>query len=323
MKPVRAVSTRRNAAPKTAREAARGVLPDAPAAFAWMACSAVLFATMNYFVRRASAEVPWQLVGVSRALIGAFVAVVIARARGSSLAIKDKRAMWVRSAFGTGAMACTFWALASADLGLGDTTTLLNLSPVVIAVLSPLVLGERAGRTLPYALVLSLLGVVLIVRPAFVFGGVALSAGAMRTAGLALVAACFSGCAMLALRRVGKAESAEAISVHFSLTAAGALALLALPHLMIPSAKDALYTILAGLCGGLAQLGMTRAYALARAARVAAVGYLAVVVSALYGSLALGEAPHAMAALGMVLVIAGGLTIALPAFRAQPPPPPA
>ncbi len=282
-----------------------------------MACSAVLFATMNYLVRRASAQVPWQLLGMSRALIGAFVAIGVARVRGSSLAINNKRAMWVRSAFGTAAMAFTFWALADGGLGLGDTTTLLNLAPVVIAVLGPIVLRERAGRTLPYALVLSLLGVVLIMRPAFVFGGVALSPGAMRTAGLALVAACASGCAMLALRRVGKGESAEAISVHFSLTAAAGLFLLSLPYMMVPSGKDALYTLLAGVCGGLAQLGMTRAYALARAARVAAVGYLAVVVSALYGSLALGEAPHATAALGMVLVIGGGLTIALPAFRAQ------
>ncbi len=292
---------------------------DRPAAFVWMACSAVLFATMNYLVRRASAEVPWQLVGMSRALIGAFVAIGVARVRGSSLAINDKRAMWLRSAFGTGAMACTFWALSGTDLGLGDTTTLLNLAPVVIAALSPIMLRERAGRTLPYALVLSLVGVVLIMRPAFVFGGVALSASAMRTAGLAVLAACCSGCAMLALRRVGPGESAEAISVHFSLTAAGALLCLSLPYLMVPSAKDALYTFLAGVCGGVAQLAMTRAYALARAARVAAVGYLAVVVSALYGSLALGEAPRATAALGMVLVIAGGLTIALPAFRAQKP----
>jgi drug/metabolite transporter (DMT)-like permease len=115
---------------------------------------------------------------------------------------------------------------------------------------------------------------------------------------------------------------AEAISVHFSLTAAGALALLSLTHLMVPSREDALYTLLAGLCGGLAQLAMTRAYALARAARVAAVGYLAVVVSALYGAIALREAPSATAALGMALVVAGGLAIALPAFRSQPAAPP-
>ena len=315
MKPVRGPGSPVNPLPSTARTGVPREAVDAPSAFVWMACSAVLFATMNYLVRRASAEVPWQLVGMSRALIGALVAFGVARIRGSSLTVNDKPAMWLRSAFGTTAMAFTFWALADGGLGLGDTTTLLNLAPVVIAVLGPLVLRERAGRTLPYALVLSLVGVVLIMRPAFVFGGAALSPRAMRTAVLALVAASSSGCAMLALRRVGRSESAEAISVHFSLTAAAALLVLSLPHLMVPSGKDAIYTLLAGVCGGLAQLAMTRAYALARAARVAAVGYLAVVVSALYGSFALGEAPRATAALGMVIVIAGGLTIALPAFR--------
>jgi drug/metabolite transporter (DMT)-like permease len=280
-----------------------------------MAGSAVLFATMNFFVRKASAEVPWQLVGVSRALIGGLVAIGIARLRGTSLAIKDKRAMWLRSAFGTAAMICTFWALGGVELGLGDTTTLFYLSPVMIAILAPLLIGERAGRTLPFALLLSLVGLILVVRPAFVFGGAALTPGAAKVATIAVMAASFSACAMIALRRVGPGESAEAVSMHFSLTAAVVLALMSLPHLMVPSAKDALYTLLAGVSAGLAQLAMTRAYALARAARVAAVGYLAVVVSAAYGAAALGEVPRGTTLLGMALVIAGGLSVTLPALR--------
>jgi drug/metabolite transporter (DMT)-like permease len=127
---------------------------------------------------------------------------------------------------------------------------------------------------------------------------------------------------MLALRRVGRGESAEAVAAHFSLTAAAVFALLALPHLLVPSAKDALYTILAGLAAGLAQLAMTRAYALARAARVAPLGYLAVVVSALYGALGLGEIPRATALLGMALVIAGGVLVVLPSIRATADAPP-
>jgi len=68
----------------------------------------------------------------------------------------------------------------------------------------------------------------------------------------------------------------------------------------------------AGVCAGFGQLAMTRAYTLGRAARVAAVGYLAVVVSAVYGAIALAELPPRTAWLGMALVIAGGLTVALP-----------
>lgn len=282
-----------------------------------MAVSAILFATMNYLVRLASAEVPWQMVATSRALIGALVAILVARVRGASLVVRDRRAMWTRSAFGTAAMAFTFWALGSHGLGLGDTTTLFYLSPVLIALMAPFVLQERAGRTLPFALVASLVGVVLVMRPTVLFGGAPLTAGAATSATLAIMAAATSACAMMALRKVGPTESAEGISAHFSLTAAAFCAVLSLAHLVVPSAKDAVYTLSAGVCGGLAQLCMTRAYALARAARVAAVSYLTVVVSAIFGWVALHEPPRTTAVAGMALVIAAGLSITLPAFLAR------
>jgi drug/metabolite transporter (DMT)-like permease len=288
---------------------------DSPAAFAWMAASAALFATMNFFVRLATAHLAWQLVGTTRALVGALVAILVAVSRGSSLRVKDQRAMWVRSAFGTASMACTFWALSMRGLSLGDTATLLYLSPLMIAFLGPVMLKERAGRGLIVALLVAGAGVFLVLRPAILFGGDALGAGSMKTAVLAVLAATFSAFAMIALRRVGPHESAEAVSAHFSLTATAVFAVLSIPYLSMPSAKDALYMLLAGLSAGLAQLSMTRAYSLARAARVASIGYLTVVVSAIYGAAALGEWPHPLALFGMALVICGGLITALPALR--------
>jgi drug/metabolite transporter (DMT)-like permease len=65
-----------------------------------------------------------------------------------------------------------------------------------------------------------------------------------------------------------------------------------------------------GTCAGLGQLAMTRAYALERAARVAGLAYLSVVVSALLGAAYLGEHPGPQALLGMALVICGGLVVA-------------
>ncbi|MFI5308502.1 MAG: EamA family transporter, partial [Polyangiales bacterium] len=78
---------------------------------------------------------------------------------------------------------------------------------------------------------------------------------------------------------------------------------------------DAILMTLAGLCAGLAQLSMTRAYALEQAARVSSVGYLSVVASALLGALALHEWPTTQGVLGMCLVVAGGLVIAIAGLR--------
>src|SRR5690606_35234879 len=99
--------------------------------------------------------------------------------------------------------------------------------------------------------------------------------------------------------------------VHFSLFAAGTCAVLALADLRAPSARDAACMVAAGVAAGVAQLCMTRAYALGPAARVGSMSYLSVVASAALGALILGEIPAPIAVGGMTLVIAAGLVVTL------------
>ena len=155
-------------------------------------------------------------------------------------------------------------------------------------------------------------GVVLIVRPTFLFGGThALGEAALVPAGVAVVSAVFSAFAMMSLRRVSAGLSAEAIVVHFSLTGTVAMGLVALAsRAPLPSPTDALPMLGAGLCAGFAQLAMTRAYSMQHATRVSGVGYLAVPISALLGAALLHEWPAKLALLGMGLVVAGGVLIA-------------
>lgn len=285
-----------------------------------MALSAVLFAAMNFFARLASASAPWPLVGAARALTGALIAALVATARGVPLRPRAPRRMWARSALGTSAMVCTFYALSRREMPLGDTTTLLNLTPVLLAVLTPTFLGERTGPRVFVAVAISLSGVALVLRPAALFGAaVATGTGALVAGSVATLASVFGAFAMMALRRLGQSEAPEPIALHFSLVAAATFSLLALPTLRLPSAQDALYMFAAGVSAGLAQLAMTRAYALERAARVSAVSYLAVAASAAAGALALHEWPAPLTLCGMGLVVGGGLVIALDRAPAPPP----
>jgi drug/metabolite transporter (DMT)-like permease len=213
-------------------------------------------------------------------------------------------------------MICTFYALATPELALGDATTLLNLHPVLLAVLTPYLLGERAGRRVAVAVPLSLGGAVLVLKPPLLFGGaVTMGHAGHIGAGVALlgsVCACF---AMIMLRRIGPGESPEAIAIHFSLTAAAILAVLAIPTATLPAGRDLVAMLAAGISAGLAQICMTRAYSLERAARVSGVGYLAIVGSALLGAVALHEWPSKLTLLGMALVISGGLVVTVVGLR--------
>src|SRR4029077_19628550 len=111
-----------------------------------------------------------------------------------------------------------------------------------------------------------------VVKPAALFGGAVLAAGAGRAAGIAGLAALFTSGGVIMLRRVGQTESTEAIAVHFSLTAALVMVVIALFDLRMPALRDVGFMLAAGTCAGFAQLTLTRAYSMERAARVAPVG---------------------------------------------------
>jgi drug/metabolite transporter (DMT)-like permease len=274
-------------------------------AYAWAAASAVGFALMNFCAHVAGAQVGWAMTAAVRSIIGAGIAYGVARARGAATGVSDRRGIWQRSIAGTAAMLLTFLALAS-PLPLGDAVTLLNLAPVFVAFFAPVLIRERTDRRVFLALPPSMAGVGLIVRPELVHG-----AGAMRGALAAVAAALCSTYSYATLRRIGPRESPEAIALHFSLTAAVVLSTIGAAHATVPDRASLLWMLGAGLTGGLSQIALTRAYSLGRAARVSAIAYLTVVVSALLGAVALEERPTRRAVAGMMLVVAGGLVVTL------------
>ncbi|CAN5393306.1 hypothetical protein BH09MYX1_BH09MYX1_63290 [soil metagenome] len=281
--------------------------------WALMTIAAALFSVMNFIAHRSGNTTHWTWIACTRAIVGTVVAISAARLRGLSAFVKPSRIMWVRSIFGTVAMAATFYALARRELPLGDTTTLLNLTPLFLGLLAPIVLGERSGRTVWGPLALSASGVLLIVRPSFLFGGAHVPTTAAVPAFVAIGASTFSAFAMMSLRRASRGDSPEAIVVHFSLFGAVTLSTLALvlgaPR---PPLADVPWLLAAGACGGLAQLAMTRAYSRAAAARVSGMGYLAVPFSAILAAVALAEVPSKWTVLGMALVVSGGIFLARP-----------
>jgi drug/metabolite transporter (DMT)-like permease len=283
-----------------------------------MAISSCLFASMNFLARLATASASWATAAAVRAAIGALVAFGVARVRRTSLRPNERTMLFWRSVLGTLSMLSTFYALSSRSMSLGNTVTLLNLSPVFLAVLAPIFLRERTNALVGIAIAISLGGVVLVVRPAFLFGGAAppiqgvAGLSERATAAVAIGGAFSTSIAMMFLRRAGRTETPEAIAFHFSIFAALTLGTLSLFDFRVPTAWGVVCMVGSGACAGVAQLAMTRAYAIANAARVAGMSYLAVVVSAVLGIFVLGERPATTALGGMVFVIAGGLLLTIP-----------
>jgi drug/metabolite transporter (DMT)-like permease len=267
---------------------------------------------MNVSARLAGGDLPWPEVAAARFLVGVLLAVLLARARGVSLRITDRRASWGRAIFGTLSALCTFYALTSPRIHLADAVTLGATAPIFVALLAPVALGEPRSRAVGLAVVIAFVGVALVLQPRF--------QSAIGVAAIATLGALLYAFAMMLLRRLGAGESSEAVVVHFSLVALATTVALSIPVWRTPSPRAALFLLGTGLAGGGAQLAMTRAYSLDSAARVSALTYLGILFTVLLAIPVFGERPSVSQMLGALAVIGAGLLLARsaqPATRAD------
>jgi drug/metabolite transporter (DMT)-like permease len=263
-----------------------------------MLIAQLLFAFMGVGARIGARSVPWQEVCASRFLVGALCAYAIGRARGQPLRIVRVREAWVRSAFGTIAAAGTFYVYAAPRLAIGDAVTLFATSPIFVALLSAPLLGEKVRSRVVASIALAFFGIALVAQPSFSTAGHLVAAGAGTAVASAL--------AMIWLRRIGPTESSEAIVLHFASIGTVVMTLASIPVWRTPGPREALVLLATGLSGGLAQISMTRAYALDNAARVSAIGYSQVVFARVLALPVFGEIPNVAQALGSLLVIGSG-----------------
>lgn len=280
-------------------------------AMGWMLLASLLFALMSLAAKRAMRELPFLEVAAGRAFFGAAWIVGVARWRGTSLEVRDKKTQWSRTGAGIAAMFFGFFALSR--LPLGDAVTLANLTPLIVAIVSRRALGERSGSGLFVAVLLGLLGVAMLAGASFAHPH-GEHVGLLGFAA-AVVGACCSAVAMIFLRRLGPRESAEGVSLHFAAWAAVATFVVGLPWARVPSFVAGMALVIAGITGGAAQVAMTKAYGLDKAARVGAIGYSGLVISQVFGLLFLDEHPGIRQLVGAGFVLASGLFLVGGALR--------
>jgi drug/metabolite transporter (DMT)-like permease len=278
---------------------------------AWMALAQLLFAGMNVCTRLGARDVPWSEVAAVRFLVGAVIAIVVARQRGSALRVRDQASAWRRSGYGTLAAVCAFYALGSHRMALGDVATLGATAPIFVALLSRPLLAEPVEGWVTFAVGLGFAGVVAVVHPSFTV--------AIPVALIATIGAAFYALAMIWLRKIGPGESHEAVVLHFSLVALATLSLMALPVWRWPDWRSGLLLLGAGIGGGGGQIAMTRAYSLHRAAPVTALSGLGIVLTYLLAIPALGDLPTLWQVLGSLLVIGAGAVLAMSSKPAPVP----
>jgi drug/metabolite transporter (DMT)-like permease len=272
-------------------------------AFRWMVLAQLFFAGMNVCTRLGARDLPWPEIGAARFLVGAVMAASLGYYQGASLRITDRSSTWRRSGFGALSALCIFYALGSSRIALGDVATLGATTPILVAVLSGPLLGERVGGWVVVAIVLVFAGIVGVVGPSFAI--------AAPVAAVAIAGAILYALALIWLRKIGPGETPQAVVLHFSLVGLCAMLAFAIPVWEWPDARGGLLLLGAGLTGGGAQIAMTRAYSLHRAAPLAALSGLGIVLTHLLAIPVFGDRPTRWQIAGSVLVIAASVLLAI------------
>lgn len=202
-------------------------------------------------------------------------------------------------AFATGW--CFFTALTS--MPIADALALAFASPLIIALLSGPMLGERVERQSWWAIGLGFVGVVVVLEP----GGEMIAPSAI----LALLAAVFYALNSILLRRLGHADSATVSSIWgMGIAALGSVFGAASGDWVWPAPADWPLIALAAFLGAFGGLAIAAAFRLAPAATLSPLEYTSLLWALGLGWLLFGDLPGPSLLLGAPLVILGGVLVA-------------
>ena len=284
--------------------------PNPTRAIALKLASVTAFVAMASLIKATSDAVPPGQAVFFRSFFAMFVIVGWLAARGSlrtGLKVADPMSHVWRGLVGTTAMGLMFTGLGL--LPLPEVTAIGYAAPLLVVILAAMFLGEQVRFFRLSAVALGLLGVLIVLSPRLT----ALEGGAtdreLLGAVVVLAGAAGAALAQVFVRKMVETEETSAIVFWFSITST-VLSLLTLPYgWQVPSADVAGMLILAGLLGGLGQIGLTAAYRYADAGVVAPFDYFSMLLALLVGYFVFGEVPTLTVLGGASLVILAGILI--------------
>jgi drug/metabolite transporter (DMT)-like permease len=236
-----------------------------------------------------------------RSLIGAVIVTVFGAATGRLPQMRTGRLRLhvVRNVFHfTGQ---NLWFYGVAVIPLAQLFAFEFTTPLWVALLAPLVLGEALTRKRALALLLGFLGILIVARPGISPLGLGHLAAAAAAVG-------FAG-NVLATKRLSRNETVWTIlfwmtwmQVLFGLVCAGFDGDIALPQMA--SVK---WVLIVGLCGLTAHLSITSALHCAPASVVAPMDFARLPIIAVVGMVLYSEALEVAVFVGAALILAGNL----------------
>lgn len=273
-----------------------------------MLVGAFWFSVMSVLVKIAGRRLPSMELVFFRGLLTLAMSYAIVKRAGIQPVLGvNRRLLLQRGVLGAAALACFLFSLT--HLPLGEATLIQYMNPIFAIMVAHWWFGERMGRGEWIALGASLVGVLLITRPALLFGGAA-SGIHPGHALIALMGAAFSGSAYATIRRMPD-ERPEVVVLYLPLMSVP----MSLPFIATnwhaPTWEEWVLLVGIGIATQLAQTSMTRGLQIEKTARATMVGYVQIIFAGAWGALLFGEAITWWTVTGAAIVLTGMLSLVM------------
>lgn len=186
-------------------------------------------------------------------------------------------------------------------LPLADSAAMLNITPLLVTVLSVPLLGERVGIRRSTGVILGFIGALIIIRPGM---------DAFTTAALFPLSAAFTyALYQLATRHVSHADSSMT-SITYTALAGAVIGGCIVPFFWTtPDAAGWAMMFGIGISGGIGHYAMIRAYSVAEISAVVPFTYTVLIWMIASGYFIFGDLPDIWTLVGTLIIVGSGLYI--------------
>lgn len=271
-----------------------------------MAVAAFWFSLMSVCVKLAGERLPSMEIVFFRGVVSLVLSLAIIRQAGVTRPWGTRKPMLiVRGTLGAAALCCFVFSLT--HLPLGEATLIQYTNPVFAIVIAAYWYHERLRKPEIVALAFALVGLLMVTRPAALFGG-ADGHIPVGYAVIALFGAAFSGSAYAVIRSL-RGEHPDVVVLYLPLMQIP----MSLPFIASgwfwPTWREWMLLLGVGVTTQLAQASMTRGLQQERIAPATTVGYLQVIFAGVWGVMLFGEHPGVWTVVGALVILAS--TVAL------------
>jgi len=259
--------------------------------------SVFFFALMNIGVKFLQGRIPVHEVVFFRALISLVVCYVMIKRAGLHPWGENKPILVARGLAGTAALTMYFYTVQ--HMPLASAVTIQYLSPIFTIIIAGFMLKEPPRAMQWLFFLVSFAGVLLIKGFDARVTPVELTIG--------VLAAFSSGLAYNFVRKLKDSDHPLVVVLYFPMVTVPIIGSYTVFHWVTPDATEWLILVAIGLVVTAAQVYMTKAYQMEKAANVSNFNYVGTVFAIAFGYLLFGETIDLMAYGGIALILFGVL----------------